>query len=174
MAHSGFAGLTVDRLVEEAGTTRPTFYRRFPNVAHLAFEVIRIRFGTGSEVDTGSLYEDLFSLQREEIEMFTFPAFRNSLPGFLEAARSEPALLELYQSHFIFPRRSNVARVIASASRRGEIAIAPEDVDTNFVCDMLLGPVMARAALPLGAPLDDQLARMTAMGAVAYLSGGFG
>jgi len=170
MAHSGFAGLTVDRLVDEAGTTRPTFYRRFPNVAHLAFEVIRLRFGAGAEVDTGSLYEDLFTLQRDEIAMFTFPAFRNSLPGFLEAARSEPALLELYRSNFIVPRRSNVARVVASAAQRGEVALAPENVDVDFVCDMLLGPVMARAALPLGAPLDDRLARMTALAAVAYLS----
>jgi len=168
MARDGFAELTVDRLVEDAGTTRPTFYRRFPNVAYIAFEVIKIRFGTGAEVDTGSLYDDLLALQREEIKMFASPVFRNSLPGFLEAARSEPAILELYQSLFVMPRRTNVARVIDAAGARGELSL--DGLDINFICDMLLGPVMARAALPLGAPLDEQLARNTTAAVIAYTS----
>ena len=168
MTGDGFAGLTVDRLVEDAGTTRPTFYRRFPNVAHIAFEVIKLRFGTGTNVNTGSLYEDLLTLQREEIEMFASPVFRNSLPGFLEAARSEPAILELYTSLFVVPRRANVVRVLNSAETRGEISL--DGVDTDFVCDMLLGPVMARAVLPVGAPLDEQLARSTTEAVIAHLA----
>jgi len=168
MVAEGFTGLTVDRLVEDAGTTRPTFYRRFPNVAHIAFEVIRIRFGTGAAVDTGSLFDDLLTLQREEVKMFAAPVFRNSLPGFLEAARSEPAMLDTFLSHFIIPRRANVARVLEAAGRRGEVAV--DGIDIDFVCDMLLGPVMARAVLPAGAPLDDRLALSTTEAAIAHLS----
>ncbi|TFD11648.1 TetR/AcrR family transcriptional regulator [Cryobacterium sp. TMT1-2-2] len=168
MVSEGFTGLTVDRLVEEAGTTRPTFYRRFPSVAHIAFEVIRLRFGTGAGVDTGSLYEDLLALQRKEVEMFASPVFRNSLPGFLEAARSEPAMLATFLSLFIIPRRSNVARVLESAVARGEIVVG--DIDVDFICDMLLGPVMARAVLPAGSPLDDRLAQSTTESVIAHIS----
>lgn len=167
MATEGFSGLTVDGLVNEIGTTRPTFYRRFPNVAHLAFEVIKTRFGSGANVDTGSLYEDLLTLQREEIAMFASPLFRNSLPGLLEAARTEPAVRELYEAHFLGPRRSNVERVIEAAVARGEID--RHDVDIEFVCDMLVGPVLSRALLPVGAPLDDRLARQTAQSVLAHL-----
>ena len=59
MANEGYAALTIDSLVSEVNTTRPTFYRRFPNIAHLALEVIRIRFGTGASIDSGSLHDDI-------------------------------------------------------------------------------------------------------------------
>ncbi|MDR6866994.1 AcrR family transcriptional regulator [Microbacterium resistens] len=158
MVSEGFSALTVDRLVTEIGSTRPTFYRRFPNIAHLALEVVRKRFGTGTPVDTGSLAEDLLILQREEIAMFASPLLRNNLPGLLDAARTDASVRTLYETEFIGPRRANVARVIAAGVERGEV---PEVDDIDYVCDLLFGPVIVRALLPVGAALDDRLARET-------------
>lgn len=159
MLTQGFSSLTVDALVTEVGTTRPTFYRRFSNTADVALTVVRNTFGTGNAVDTGSLREDLLTLQREEVVMFSSPLLRNNLSGLLEAARSDGDLLAAYGSEFIGPRRANVARVIAAAIDRGEIG---DDVDIDFVCDLLLGPILARALMPSGAPLDGRLAEQTA------------
>ncbi|MFC6357065.1 hypothetical protein [Luethyella okanaganae] len=39
-----------------------------------------------------------------------------------------------------------------------------------MVCDLLVGPLLARALLPLTAPLDDQFARQTAQVALDYLT----
>ncbi|MFC5932023.1 TetR/AcrR family transcriptional regulator [Cryobacterium melibiosiphilum] len=168
MMGEGYAALTVDGLVNEIGTTRPTFYRRFPNIAHLALEVIKTRFGGVNNVDTGSLYEDLLVLQREEIAMYASPLLRNNLPGILDAAGADETLRDLCDSQFASPRRSNVARVIDAAVQRGEIDGA--GIDIEYFCDMLVGPVLSRALLPTGAPLDDQLARLTTESAVMWLN----
>ncbi len=167
MANEGYAALTIDSLVSEVNTTRPTFYRRFPNIAHLALEVIRIRFGTGASIDSGSLHDDILQLQREEIAMFASPLLRNNLTGLLEAARADAAVRAFYESQFIGPRRSNVARVISRAIERGEVE--GRQVDVDYVCDLLLGPILARALLPVPAALDDRLARQTTASAIQTL-----
>ncbi|MFC6355945.1 TetR-like C-terminal domain-containing protein [Luethyella okanaganae] len=167
MATEGFSGLTVDGLVMEVGTTRPTFYRRYSNVAHLAFEVIEARFGTGTPVNTGSLYGDLLKLQREDIAMFASPLLRNNLPGLLESVRTDLTVRERYRDEFIGPRRANVAKVIAAAVERGELA--DRRVDIDIACDLLVGPILARTLLPLAVAVDDRLARQTAQVVLDYL-----
>lgn len=169
MIQEGFSGLTVDGLVSEAGTTRPTFYRRYRNVAHLAFDVIVYRYGTGSVVDTGTLAEDLLQLQRDEVAMFSDPLLRNNLPGLLESVRTDSYVRELYLEQFVKPRRAAVLRVVDAAVRRGEI---PESgFDIAWVCDLLLSPLLTRALLPIAGGLDDQLARRTALLALDALKG---
>ncbi|GAA2030877.1 TetR/AcrR family transcriptional regulator [Yaniella flava] len=159
MADEGFSALKVDGLVTEVGTTRPTFYRRFTSVAHLALEIIKKKFGIGTPVDTGSLYQDLLTLQREEIAMFSDPILGKNFPGLLEAIRNDPCLGSLYETQFIRPRRENIARIMNAADERNEIDA--DAVDIDFICDLLLGPVLARAFIPVGAPLNDKLAQQT-------------
>jgi AcrR family transcriptional regulator len=167
MVDEGYSALTIDALAAEVGTTRPTFYRRFPSIAHLALEVIKNRYGTGSPVDTGSLYEDLLTLQREEVAMFAGPILRKNLPGLLEAARNDTALGALYNTDFIGPRRANIARIIDAADRRSEIAA--DSIDVDYICDLLLGPILSRALLPVAAAIDDRLARQTVETAITEI-----
>lgn len=166
MAQEGYSALTIDALVTAVGTTRPTFYRRFPNIAHVALTVVKEAFGTDTLVDTGSLREDLLVLQREEVEMFSSPLLRNSLGGLLEAARADHDLLGLYEAEFIGPRRANVARVLETASARGEIT---GDIDAPFICDLLFGPILARTLMPIGAAVDIDLAERTTDAALAAM-----
>ncbi|MGO4583794.1 TetR/AcrR family transcriptional regulator [Arthrobacter sp. 2RAF6] len=169
MIEEGFSGLTVDGLVSEAGTTRPTFYRRYRNVAHLAFDVIVHRFGTGTDVDTGSLAEDLLQLQRDEVAMFSEPLLRNNLPGLLESVRTDSDIRDLYLEQFVKPRRGAVLRVVEAAIKRGEIS--GSGFDFGWVCDLLLSPILTRALLPISGALDDQLAHRTALLALDALKG---
>lgn len=168
MASDGFSALTVDALVTEVGTTRPTFYRRFPNVAQLAFEVIRSRFGIGDLVDTGSLHGDLLKLQRQDVSMFSSPLLRNNLPGLLEAVRTDDEIRKLYGEGFVQPRRANVSRVIDAAVARGEISSA--NIDVEFVCDLLTGPILSRALLPVSVRIGDEIARLTVEVAHRYIT----
>lgn len=159
MVDDGYSALTIDALAAEVGTTRPTFYRRFPSIAHLAIQVIKMRFGTGTSVDTGSLEDDLLSLQREEIAMFASPLLRKNCPGLLEAARADSRVSALFWTEFIEPRRANIARIVTAAADRQELD--QRGIDIDYLCDLLLGPILTRALLPIGAPLDDRLARQT-------------
>jgi len=168
MEADGFSHLTVDGLVTEVGTSRPTFYRRYPSIAHLAFDVIRMRFSAGTPTNTGSLRGDILKLQREEVAMFSTPLLRNNLTGLLEVVRNDAAVRTLYLDNFILPRRAIVGQVLAAAVERGELPSA-EAYDVELVCDMLLGPVLARAVLPLDLPISDELAVETAESALRYL-----
>ncbi|PPG52501.1 hypothetical protein C5C24_04665 [Rathayibacter sp. AY2B3] len=168
MVNDGYSALTIDALAAEVGTTRPTFYRRFPSIAHLALAVIKSRFGTGAPVDTGSLYDDLLIVQREEIAMLAAPLLRKNLAGLLDATRADEDLSAAYEAEFVRPRRANVARIIDAAGRRNEIGV--ETVDIEYLCDLLLGPILSRALLPVGAPLDDRLARQTVETAILTLA----
>jgi hypothetical protein len=119
------------------------------------------------QVDTGSLYGDLLKLQREDIAMFASPLVRNNLPGLLESVRTDPRVRDRYRDDFVGPRRANVARVIAAAVERGELA--DRSVDVDMVCDLLVGPILARTLLPVAVSADDRLARQTAHFVVGYL-----
>ncbi|WFR82757.1 TetR/AcrR family transcriptional regulator [Arthrobacter sp. Y-9] len=160
MQSSGYSSLTVDGLVAEVGTTRPTFYRRYRNVGHLAFDVIQHRFGVNEIDDTGALSTDLLRLQRQEVAMFADPLLRNNLPGLLETIRIDESIRVLYLTQFIAPRRGNVQAVLNRAVVRGELEA--EQIDLDWICDLLLSPLLTKALLPVGAGLTDELARRTA------------
>ncbi|MBO9706225.1 MAG: TetR/AcrR family transcriptional regulator C-terminal ligand-binding domain-containing protein [Arthrobacter sp.] len=160
MRSSGYSSLTVDGLVAEVGTTRPTFYRRYRNVGHLAFDVIQHRFGVNEIDDTGALGTDLLRLQRQEVAMFADPLLRNNLPGLLETIRIDESIRVLYLTQFIAPRRGNVQAVLNRAVVRGELEA--EQIDLDWICDLLLSPLLTKALLPVGAGLTDELARRTA------------
>lgn len=168
MSTEGFSGLSVDALVTTVGTTRPAFYRRYANVAHLAFDVILGRFGIDAPPQTGSLADDLLQLQRAEVKMFADPLLRKNLPGLLESVRIDESVRALYQEQFVEPRRANVAAAVDRAVARGEMHPSPEQFD--FVCDLLLGPILTRALVPTPhVRLDDELARQTVDAALRIL-----
>lgn len=167
MVNEGFSALTIDGLVKEVGTTRPTFYRRFRNVSYIIFEVLRRKFNLEEFESAGGLRADILKLQRDEVAMFSGPLLQKNLPGLLETIRTNSDLAELYLTQFIRPRRERVVKAIDAAVERGEI-VAPA-TSVEFICDLLLGPIMARALLPGTGPLDDQLARDTAEVAVSKL-----
>ena len=169
MRSSGYSSLTVDGLVAEVGTTRPTFYRRYRNVGHLAFEVIQHRFGLNEIEDTGALSSDLLRLQRQEVAMFADPLLRNNLPGLLETIRLDENTRVLYLTQFIAPRRANVRAGLDRAVVRGELEA--DRIDLDWVCDLLISPLLTKALLPVGAGLTDELARRTADLALRELTG---
>ncbi|KJL19787.1 Bacterial regulatory protein, tetR family [Microbacterium azadirachtae] len=157
MVAVGYSGMSVDGLVTEAGTTRPAFYRRYPSLAHLVFEVIRDQFGQGQPVDAGSLRDDLLTLQRADITMFASPLIHKNLPGLLEVMSVNESIGKLYHDEFVAPRRANVARILDLAAQRGEVD--PSRVDVDLICDVLVGPILSRTLLPIQAGLNDRLAR---------------
>lgn len=168
MVGPGFSQLTVEGLVRSIGSTRPTFYRRYPSVAHIAFDVISSKFGTGEPPSTGSLLGDLETLQRADIAMFSSDLFRKNLPGLLESIRTDDTIRQLYGDAFVARRRENLSRVIEAAIERGEQIRA--DWDLDLVSDVLVGPILARTLLPGTAALDDDLAGVTARVAYGVLS----
>jgi AcrR family transcriptional regulator len=156
IAEQGFSALTVDGLVNRVGSTRPTFYRRFPSAAHLAVAVLARRFAPGPPPDSGSLPGDLRVVQREEIGVLSDPVARNSVVDLVGVARTDDELAELLDAEFIRPRRERVKQSVDAAVSRGEIE--RPDVDADQVYDLLMGPLITRMFVPPHAVPDDALA----------------
>lgn len=145
LIEEGFSALTINAVVERAGTSRPAFYRRYSGVPQLLLDLLRDKYGATLHVDTGSLRSDLLEVQRDQAAMFNDPLVRRALAGFLDALGSDEELSRTFTHDFFLPRRTATKDVIGRAVYRGEIPV-PKDLD--WICDLLTAPMTMRATFP--------------------------
>lgn len=158
LLESGFRGVTIHALTTRAGTTRPSFYRRYSGIPELLLDMLRHRYGASLQVDTGSLPADLLAIQRDQVAMFSDSIVRRSLAGFLDALQDDEPLQRSFVDDFFQPRRTATKDVIGRGVVRGEIPV-PDDLE--WICDLITSPFVMRATFPALGPIDDELARTT-------------
>ncbi len=168
LTEAGYEGLSVDGLVRRAGTTRPTFYRRYADLGALVLELLLSRYAVDLDevFDTGNLSSDLLAVQRDQLAFFTEPLVYRALPGFFAALRADGDLRRSFFDRFMAPRRQATRLILQRAMHRKEI---PGDFDADWICDLLTGPFILRVQVPETGPLDDQLACATVAAALAAL-----
>lgn len=162
----GYGAVTIEAVATDAETTRAAVYRRHATVAELVIAVLADRFGLDPGVDTGSLEGDLLSIQRHRLELFNHPLVVRGLPGLVDDLSREPAIAELFSRDFLSPRRDATNRAIERAIARGEIRA---DADSEWVSDLLTGPLLMRAILPGLERVDDALVARTVEAALREL-----
>jgi AcrR family transcriptional regulator len=161
----GYQAASIEAIARTAGTTRPAVYRRHGSRGHLVVTAMGRRFGLDPAPDTGSLSGDLLAVQLEQLRFFADPLVQRALPGLLEETSRDPQLGSQFFDEFVMPRRESTARALHRALERGEIR---PGFDTEWICDLLTGPLLMRAFLPTG-PVDDNLAHQTVEAALAVL-----
>jgi AcrR family transcriptional regulator len=162
----GYLATSVDAIARRAGTTRQAVYRRHPSLPHILIAALSRRFGLDPAADTGSLRSDLLAVQHNQVEFFADPLVMRALPGLLDEAARDAALgAQLFEA-FVTPRRQSTARALDRAVQRGDI---PTGFDTEWICDLLTGPLLMRALLPTG-PIDENLAQLTVNAALDVLN----
>ncbi|WP_058234330.1 TetR/AcrR family transcriptional regulator [Devriesea agamarum] len=144
LAKSGYAGLTFHRVATQAKVTRPTVYRRANSKVALVVNALIDKYGIDPVPDTGGVREDLLALQQSQVRLYTDRAFQEALPGVLVDIRSDPAALDSWVHGFVKPRRLSVASAVERGIQRGEITA---DVDVEWVCEVLTGPILSTAFL---------------------------
>jgi AcrR family transcriptional regulator len=153
----GYHAASIDGIARRAGTTRPAVYRRHPSRGHVIVAAIARRFGLNPAPDTGSLRGDLLAVQCAQLEFFTDALVRRAVVGLLDEATADPALMHQIFDEFLTPRRQSTASALQRAVERGEIR---PGFDTDWICDLLTGPLLMRALVPTG-PIDENLAHLT-------------
>jgi AcrR family transcriptional regulator len=153
----GYQAASIEAIARRAGTTRPAVYRRHASRGRIVVAAMARRFGLDPAPDTGSLRGDLLAVQRAQLEFFADPLVIRALPGLLDEAASDPALGSQFFDEFVAPRRQSTARALQRAVERGETR---PGFDTDWICDLLTGPLLMRAFLPTG-PIDEKLAQLT-------------
>lgn len=162
----GYHAATIDRIARQAGTTRPAIYRRHSSRGHLIVAAMSRRFGLDPTPHTGSLRGDLLAVQRAQVEFFTDPLVIRALPGLLDEGSQDPPLNAQFFTEFVAPRRESTARALQRAADRGETR---PGFDSEWICDLLTGPLLMRAFLPIAA-IDDHLAMQTVEAALNELA----
>jgi AcrR family transcriptional regulator len=154
----GYRSLTIEGVATRAGVGRPTIYRRWPSKPALVVAALvdsnRIAVPA---VDTGSLRQDLITVQRHQIELMDSPHNRRVTAGLVADLTADPELAETYVDRYLAPRRAEVWQILRRGVERGELAA---DADFAFVYDLLIGPLFMRAVV-WGQPLAPEAAERT-------------
>jgi AcrR family transcriptional regulator len=156
---AGFGDLSIERIAREAGVGKATVYRRWPGKDALLLDVIRsIEDPLPAPEPAGrSFREDLVAAveatRRRSLAKRESALTRNMLTQ----VQSSPELWCRYRETFIVPRRRVLAGILGRGIAAGEIR--PElAADMDLLIDMVVGPVLSRAALRPEALLSDRLA----------------
>lgn len=164
----GYSQVTVDQVVERAGTNKPAFYRRFRRLADVVPRALQALDHDLDDIDTESLVKDLAEFQRRQRLLFSAPLITRGLPGWLAEVSSTPDHAMPFIEQFQAPRREALQSILQRATNRGEIKL-PRDAD--WVTDLLTAPLMMRAIIPGLPGIDDRLIRQSvhaALDAVQY------
>lgn len=154
----GYSQVTVDQVVERAGTNKPAFYRRFRRLADVAPLALLALDQDLDDIDTESLVKDLAEFQRRQRVLFSAPLITRGLPGWLAEVSSTPDHAMPFIEQFQAPRREALRSIVQRATTRGEIN---HPIDVEWVTDVLTAPLMMRAILPGLPRIDDRLVRQT-------------
>lgn len=168
VAERGYARVTVDEVVERAGTNKPAFYRRFRNLADVVPRLLASRHGTDEDIDTGSIVGDLIEVQARQQRLFVDPVVTRGLVGWLAEVGADPAQGAPFLSGYLGPRRAYTRVILDRAVERGEI---PAGADPDWIADLLTGPLLMRVVLPGLPPIGDEFTMRTihaALDALGY------
>ena len=136
LAESGYAGLTMDRVAQRAGTNKNAIYRRWPSRAALG--VAAYRQSTLSDQvmpDTGSLRGDALALLRRANRTWSSPAGK-ILRSLLAGVADDPELLALIQERSGDAGSAMWLTILGRAVARGEAkpeALHPRVAAVAFV-----------------------------------------
>ena len=154
----GYAAVNIDRIARLAGTTRAAIYRRARTRGELVVGLLVSRFGSDPAPNSGQLRRDLLLLQQLQRAFFAHPVIQAGLAGVLSDVSADDDLGTVFYERFMAPRRRSVVAMLGRAAERGEIAPV---VQPEVVSDLLTGPLLLRAVLPVIGPIDDTLLSAT-------------
>jgi AcrR family transcriptional regulator len=120
LAEHGYEGLSLAAVAEEAGTTRPALYRRWPGKAELATAAIAALSAAHTREATDDPYADLIA----ELTAFRRGVTRPdglSLVGTMLQNGTDPDLLRLYRERLVNPRRTRLRAILERAITQGLI-----------------------------------------------------
>jgi AcrR family transcriptional regulator len=148
LAEHGYEGLSLAAVADEAGTTRPALYRRWPGKAELATAAIAALSTADTREATDDPYADLVA----ELTAFRTGVTRPdglSLVGTMLQRGTDPELLRLYRERLVIPRRTRLRAILERAVARGlipggDLELAVASLTGSFYALALAGSIPTR------------------------------
>jgi AcrR family transcriptional regulator len=139
----GIEGASIEQIARRAGVARTTIYRRWLSREDLLVHAIE----HGRNFPEQSM-EGLEKMQPDEllnlavkagIDALTRPQFRKLAARLIGSSMSHPALMSVYQTTYLQPRRRAFAKVLKIARAQG---LLPSNTDVEILFDMLTGAML--------------------------------
>jgi AcrR family transcriptional regulator len=154
LGETGYGGLTVSAVIEGAGVSSATLYRRWTTKQDLVAAALASLAPDPIDTDTGSLTGDLAAFLDHIARAIT--ARRQ---GFTEElaleVRRNPELDAALREKFLAPRLVELGGILNRAQHRGELTRVPP---TEQALSLIVGPVYHRA-FALHDPLGPEFVR---------------
>ncbi|HET7855812.1 MAG TPA: TetR/AcrR family transcriptional regulator [Gaiellaceae bacterium] len=148
LAEHGYERLSLAAVADEAGTTRPALYRRWPGKAELATAAIVALSTAASRQATDDPYADLIA----ELTAFRSGVTRPdglSLVGTMLQRGTDPELVRLYRERLVIPRRTRLRAILERAVAGGlvpggDLDLAVASLTGSFYALALTGTIPTR------------------------------
>ena len=101
LATEGYARMSVESIAAEAGTTKPTIYRRWPTKADLAVEALARLQAAELPEPTGSLRTDLIAALRDFQKKLLRPNGMAMIGTVLAEEGHTPGLVGAFRRHIV-------------------------------------------------------------------------
>lgn len=144
----GYDALTMDAVAARTRSSKATLYRQWGGKPELVAKAIRHnKPGSISDVDTGSLRDDLHALTSREDDC-SMQQNAALMRGLFMAVHGNPDLLQAFKELLVEPEMDEFRRVLQRAVDRGEVSADRPALD--YVVHMLVGAFATRTLI------DDQ------------------
>ncbi len=155
---SGSSGFSIKEVVERAGVSTATIYRRWPTVHDLILEGIRSLVPEPVPIDAGSLKADITAF----IDQFGGALL--SVAGLYAADRRDsgidPRLREEIRNSFVEPRLELLGTILERAQGEGELGSLPK---VEECWDFVAGPIHHRLLIRGESFTEEYAARTSAV-----------
>jgi AcrR family transcriptional regulator len=153
LVERGYAGVTIEGIAERAGVAKQTIYRWWPS----KFEILMDTFLDDAEnelkiPDTGSTAEDLRKHLRRLARFLTKEPAGQVMLALIGQAQHDRAIAAVFQQRYLDERRALDRTILERGVARGDVR---DDIDLDFVVDVLYGPLYHRVLLA-GLPVNSQ------------------
>jgi AcrR family transcriptional regulator len=155
IAERGIGKLRMADVADRAGVGKAAIYRRYDSKEELVGAAITALVNQAIPVpDTGSTCDDLVTLMREAVAVYSDPVHAGVMPSLVEAMRHQPGLARAVREDFLTKRRAALRTVLDRGVARGDLSAS---LDMELALDVLGGPLFYRLLIT-GGPIDDDLA----------------
>jgi AcrR family transcriptional regulator len=141
LGEQGYGGLTMSSVIERAGVSSATLYRRWPTKLDLVMAAVEAVSPEKPSSDTGSLEGDIRAFISH---IATSVAHRREhvFEALSAGSATHPELDDAIRAKFITPRLVELRGILARAKERGELTTVPS---AEIAASIVSGPAYHRA-----------------------------
>ena len=150
LAVHGLAGLSIAAVADEAGTTRPAVYRRWPTKLNLAVAAVVDLAEVAPPQPTDDPFADLVA-ELEHFRHCITDASALALAGVMLQDEVDPQFQKEYREHLVKPRRARIRSCLERGIRGGQL---DPEADLAIAGTFLTGSWYAFAIGGAPAPRD--------------------